>query len=208
MQVNIIIDGEQFVIAPRKLEHLIEFLNIVRMQYQSQFRVIKTLYVNGRQVQEITEEFLKLLWSPSGMITIQMDTIQQQRNVYDVMEEVNLYLTKLIYGINMCAEYFHLESEDLAESYWTYSLQGIDWVLKRLKEIEFQLQLKTYEPVAGFKTNWQKMYDEIAESIKQSFDFYHAKDFKKMGNTLENELSTSLRSCQAVLNTLYKSKAA
>ncbi len=201
MQVNIVIDGEQFFIAPRRLEHLVEFLNIIRFQYESQFRRIGAIFVNGAHITHLTPAYLKPFWDQSGQLTIEIKTDAKLEGLTLKLEEVSQYVTKLVYGVNLCAEFFYAENLEEAECYWTYCLEAVDWVLRELKTLEPYLAKADWDSSGG---SVDELSDQIARTIQQTFDLYHGRQFREMGQVLENDLTNHLMKCQDNLRSIMK----
>jgi hypothetical protein len=203
VEVRIIIDGEQFVIIPKKVNHLIEFLDIIRMQYLNQYRYIHSISVNGQIVRMVTESFLNAIWSQSSRIVIQIET-QPIRKEY-----LTLWISKLAGSIaRMClsvelvAEYFFEENIKQGEQSWLQVLKSIDWLVVQMREVNYYLRSFVDPQQKPLLDKIPKAIENLSEDLQTSLQNYYVMNYKEFSSDLDSKVVNSLKECQGTLSDL------
>lgn len=203
LKVNIIIDGESFTISPTQVDHLIEFLRIVHNQYILQDRFIQSMAINEQISDRFSEPLIRQTWASSKELVIQIQTADAIHAALHSIDQMHQVVTKLMYDVSLCSEYFQLNTLDKADRYWAYNMETIHWLLKELYEVDKWIGPAKSSIPALKKTDSLPQIQQRLQNISVYMaELYAKEDYLTLGRVLEVDLCAYLGQLQRTLEDL------
>ena len=165
--------------------------------------------LNGQESERFSEQFIHKMWKVSKELVIQISTADVVHATLHSIDQMHQVVTKLMYDVSLCSEYFQLNALDKADSYWAYSMETIDWLLKELHEVGKWLGPSVASSVPAVKLlSLPQIQQRLQEVSVYLSELYAKEDYLALGKTLEVDLCAYLGQLQRVLENMTPYKQA